>query len=104
MEERNENVMTYEENVNTDTEVEVSYAEPEEAAIGLDYKLIGLGAAALIGGVVAVKKFVAPKVKTWNEKRLAKKGYVKLQPGEQIVKIMVNDEDSDDAVETEEEK
>lgn len=104
MEERNENVMTYEENVDVNTEVEATNVEPDYVETKLDYKTLGLGAAALIGGVYAVKKWVAPKVKAWNENRLAKKGYVKLQPGEMIVQTQVEDVDSEDMAEAEEVK
>lgn len=105
MEERNENVMTYEENNIIDPEeVEVIYAEPEHVENGLDLKTLGLGAAAIIGGIYVVKKWVAPKVSAWNENRLAKKGYVKLQPGEMIVRGEVEEEVLEEAVETTEEK
>ena len=104
MEERNENVMTYEENVNNIPEVEAMYVEPEKVELKIDYKALAAGAAALIGGIYVAKKWIAPKLEAWNESRLAKKGYVKLKPGEMIVQTQVEDADSEDMAEAEEVK
>lgn len=105
MEERNENVMTIEENVNTNTEVEATYEEPAEETGKVDLGAIALGLTVVVGGVAAILHFTKEKREARKEARLAKQGYVKLQPGEMIVRAEVEDEeDSEDAVETEDEK
>lgn len=104
MEERNENVMTYEENVDTNTEVEATYGEPAEETGKVDLGAIALGLTVIVGGVAAILHFTKDKREARKEARLAKQGYVKLQPGETIVRAEVEDEDSEDEVETEDEK
>ena len=103
MEERNENVMTIEENVNT-TEVEATYGEPAEETGKVDLGAIALGLTVVVGGVAAFLHFTKDKREARKEAKLAKQGYVKLQPGEMIVKTEVEDVDSEDAVEADEEK
>lgn len=100
MEERNENVMTYDATENA--EVEAMYVEPEKVENKIDFGAIALGVVTVVGGVAAILHFTKEKREARKEAKLAEQGYVKLKPGEVIVKV--EDKDSEDAVETEEEK
>lgn len=92
-----ENIMTCEEIENT--EVTEFNEEPEEAGKS-NLGAIVLVAGAVIGGAVAVAHFTKNKREAWREKRLAKKGYVKLKPGEYVT----SDEECADCEITFEEK
>lgn len=84
-----ENIMTYEEIENT--EVAEVNEEPEEAGKS-NLGAIVLTVGAVVGGAIAVAHFTKKKREAWREKRLAKKGYVKLKPGEYVV----SDEECED--------
>ena len=98
-----ENVMTYEENADTNTEEEAIYVEPEEIKVKADFAGLAVVGGVVVAGAIAIWNLTKDKRKAWKEARLAKQGYVKLQPGEMIVRAEV-DEDSEDWVETEDEK
>lgn len=92
-----EEIMTIEETTNTE-EVK-DYYEAEETSSNGNLGAIALIGGLVIGGAAAVLHFTKAKREAWRDRRLEKKGYVKLKPGEYVVCGEVDD--SEEVEETE---